>query len=149
MKIIRATKEHISLITPLFDAYRIFYKQASDKEGAKSFLEKRLDLNESIIFLAMDNNIPVGFTQLYSTFSSVSMTSFYILNDLYVAPSHRAKGIGEALLKKAKEQCILMNYKGLGLETATNNPAQYLYERLGWEKDVYHLHYFWTAPYPI
>lgn len=148
MKIIHATREHIPLIVPLFDAYRVFYKQVSDKEGAKSFLEKRLDLNETIIFLAMDNNIPIGFTQLYTTFSSVSMKSFYILNDLYVKPTYRTKGIGEALLNKAKEQCILMNYKGLGLETASKNPAQYLYEKLGWKKNIHHFHYFWTAPNP-
>ncbi|WP_350292087.1 GNAT family N-acetyltransferase [uncultured Croceitalea sp.] len=145
MKVIRATKEHIPLITPLFDAYRVFYEQASDNEGAKSFLEKRLEFNESVVFLAMDGDIAVGFTQLYMTFSSVSMESFYILNDLYVIPSYRTKGIGKALLNKAKEQCILMNYKGVGLETASNNPAQHLYERLGWEKDINHFHYFWTA----
>ncbi|WP_350288247.1 GNAT family N-acetyltransferase [uncultured Croceitalea sp.] len=145
MKVIRASKEHIPLITPLFDAYRVFYEQASDNEGAKSFLEKRLEFNESVVFLAMDGYIAVGFTQLYMTFSSVSMESFYILNDLYVIPSYRTKGIGKALLNKAKEQCILMNYKGVGLETASNNPARHLYERLGWEKDINHFHYFWTA----
>ena len=145
MKIIRATREHISLIAPLFDAYRIFYKQSSDIDGAISFLRKRIEAEESILFLAMNKNSPVGFTQLYTTFSSVSMESFYILNDLYVIPSYRGKGAGEALLNKAKEQCILMNYKGIGLETSSENPAQHLYERLGWKKDIEHYQYFWTS----
>jgi len=148
MKILRATKEHISLIAPLFDAYRIFYKQSSDLAGAKSFLTKRMEANESILFLAMDKNSAVGFTQLYTTFSSVSMESFYILNDLYVVPNYRGKGIGEALLNKAKEQCKQMNYKGIGLETSSDNPAQQLYEKLDWQKDLEHYHYFWTAPKP-
>jgi GNAT superfamily N-acetyltransferase len=145
MKIIRATREHISLIAPLFDAYRIFYKQSSDLDGAISFLRKRIEAEESILFLAMNKNSPIGFTQLYTTFSSVSMESFYILNDLYVIPSYRGKGAGEALLNKAKEQCILMNYKGIGLETSSENPAQHLYERLGWKKDIEHYQYFWTS----
>ena len=145
MKIIRATKEHISLIAPLFDAYRIFYKQSSDLSGAVSFLRRRIDAEESILFLAMNKNSPIGFTQLYTTFSSVSMESLYILNDLYVIPSYRGKGIGEALLNKAKEQCVLMHYKGIGLETSSENPAQNLYERLGWKKDIEHYHYFWTS----
>lgn len=145
MKIIRATREHISLIAPLFDAYRIFYKQSSDLDGAISFLRKRIEAEESILFLAMNKNSPIGFTQLYTTFSSVSMESFYILNDLYVIPSYRGKGVGEALLNKAKEQCILMNYKGIGLETSSENPAQHLYERLGWKKDIEHYQYFWTS----
>ena len=148
MKILRATKEHISLIAPLFDAYRIFYKQSSDLAEAKSFLTKRMEANESILFLAMDKNSAVGFTQLYTTFSSVSMESFYILNDLYVVPNYRGKGIGEALLNKAKEQCKQMNYKGIGLETSSDNPAQQLYEKLDWQKDLEHYHYFWTAPKP-
>jgi GNAT superfamily N-acetyltransferase len=145
MKIIRATREHISLIAPLFDAYRIFYKQSSDLDGVISFLRKRIEAEESILFLAMNKNSPIGFTQLYTTFSSVSMESFYILNDLYVIPSYRGKGVGEALLNKAKEQCILMNYKGIGLETSSENPAQHLYERLGWKKDIEHYQYFWTS----
>lgn len=145
MKIIRATREHLSLIVPLFDAYRIFYEQSTDLVGAKSFLRERIEASESILFLAMDKNKPIGFTQLYTTFSSVSMESFYILNDLYVIPSFRGKGVGEALLNKAKEQCNLKNYKGIGLETSIKNPAQKLYERLEWEKDIEHYHYFWTS----
>ena len=145
MRIIRASIEHLPLLTPLFDAYRVFYEQASDKIKAQNFLKERLQANESVIFLAMIDNEAVGFTQLYTTFSSVSMESFYILNDLFVVPSHRGKGIGQNLLQKAKEQCKAMNYKGLALETAKTNPAQYLYEKLGWKKDLEHLHYFWTA----
>ena len=63
-------------------------------------------------------------------------------------PSHRTKGIGEALLNRAKEQCVKMNYKGVALETASNNPAQHFYERLGWQRDAEHFHYFWTAANP-
>jgi GNAT superfamily N-acetyltransferase len=144
MKIIRATKEHLSLIVPLFDAYRVFYEQVTDEKKAKSFLEKRFDRDESIIFLALVENKPAGFVQLFTSFSSVSLESIYILNDLYVAPSFRGNGIGEALLNKAKEQCASMKFKGLALETANTNPAQYLYERLGWEKDIECFHYFWT-----
>ncbi len=145
MNIIRATKEHIPLVVTLFDAYRVFYQQSSDKKSAFTFLEKRLELNESILFLAIEKDTPIGFTQLYTSFSSVSMEAFYILNDLYVSPSHRGKGVGQALLNKAKEQCLFMGYKGVGLETGIENPAQHLYERLGWQKDSKHFHYFWSA----
>lgn len=145
MRILRATKEHLPLVTPLFDAYRVFYKQTSDKTSGHLFLEKRLDRDETIIFLALVENKPVGFTQLFTSFSSVSLESIYILNDLYVEQSYRGNGIGKALLRKAQEQCTAMKFKGMALETANNNPAQHLYEKLGWKKDVEHLHYFWTA----
>ncbi|QCX02336.1 GNAT family N-acetyltransferase [Aggregatimonas sangjinii] len=145
MQIITATEKDIPLVAPLFDAYRIFYNQESDLAGAERFLKKRFANRESVIFLAMNEDEPIAFTQLYTTFSSVSMRPVLILNDLFVSPSHRKKGVGEALLKHAKEYCLQMKYKGLALETAIDNPAQQLYERLGWQKDTHCFHYFWSA----
>lgn len=80
--------------------------------------------------------------QLYPVFSSVSLASFYILNDLYVDPKQQNKGIGEALLNRAIKFSKDKNSKGLALETAKDNPAQKLYERMGWKKDSKFLHYF-------
>ena len=145
--IIKAKKEDIPEIAPLFDQYRVFYKQTSDLSAATSFLEDRFDNQESILFLALYNDKAVGFTQLYTTFSSVTLQPVYILNDLYVASNFRGKGIGEKLLLKAKKYCLQTNYKGLALETAVDNPAKRLYEKLGWKKDAQCFHYFWTAKY--
>lgn len=146
MKIIKATINHLTELTKLFNAYRVFYKQESDFEAAKNFLKERFQNNESIILIALDDNgNGLGFTQLYPTFSSVSMQRFYILNDLYVLPTFRGQGIGESLLNAAKELAKANNWKGLALETAIDNPAQKLYERLGWERSDDFYHYFWTT----
>ena len=51
---------------------------------------------------------------------------------------------GEKLLIAAQEYAKANNLKGLTLETASDNPAQKLYERLGWSKDESY-HYFWKA----
>jgi|TARA_R110002020_G_scaffold447851_1_gene660320 GNAT superfamily N-acetyltransferase len=83
------------------------------------------------------------FTQLYPSFSSVSTQRTYILNDLYVSEVHRNKGIGEALMERAKQFAISEGAKGITLETEVNNPAQHLYERLGWKKDDDKFHYTW------
>ncbi|WP_420602072.1 GNAT family N-acetyltransferase [Flagellimonas sp.] len=146
MEIRNATLSDLELVVPLFDAYRVFYGQTSDFKAARSFLEERFNNGETVIFLAVENDKPIGFTQLYTTFSSVSMKPFYILNDLFVVPEFRKKGIGETLLNYAKKHCQEFNYKGLALETAIDNPAQKLYERLGWEKDKEYFHYFWKNP---
>ncbi|WP_420322845.1 GNAT family N-acetyltransferase [Flagellimonas sp.] len=144
MQIRQASHKDLELIVPLFNAYRVFYKQESDLDAARSFLKERFSNNENVIFLAFEGEEPIGFTQLFTTFSSVSMKPFFVLNDLYVSPESRKKGVGEALLHAAKEHCRILNYKGLALETAVDNPAQQLYERLGWQKDEAYLHYFWT-----
>lgn len=143
--IFKANEEHLEILVPLFDKYRIFYKQISNLDSAKKFLKERVANQESDIFIAAVNGTAVGFTQLYKTFSSVTMQASYILNDLYVEESYRKNGVGEALLSKAKEFCREQGFKGLALETAKDNSAQYLYEKLGWQKDTCVFHYFWPS----
>ncbi len=94
MIIIQATIDHVNNLVPLFDAYRIFYSQESNLKAAKDFLYKRLTKNDTIIFLAYIDKKAVGFTQLFPSFSSVSMQPLYILNDLYVDKEFRNQGIG-------------------------------------------------------
>lgn len=135
--IVRATLDHLDLLVPLFDGYRQFYQQPSNPAGARQFLKDRLVRHESVIFLALQDDVGVGFTQLYPSFSSTSMQRLWILNDLFVAPAGRRAGIGEALLERARQFAVENGAKGLMLETAvTNTTAQKLYERLGWVRDT-------------
>jgi len=143
VRIFKASEKDLPKLVPLFDQYRIFYDQSSDPEAAHRFLNERFRHEECIVFLAEKEQKAAGFTLLYKTFSSVSMQPFFVLNDLFVIPGYRQNGIGRMLLEKAKELCISLDYKGLALETATDNPAQALYEKLGWKKDSHCFHYFW------
>ncbi|MDG1573160.1 GNAT family N-acetyltransferase [Robiginitalea sp. M366] len=145
MRIAQATLQDLDLLVPLLDGYRVFYKQPSDKRAGRSFLRARLQAGDSTIFLAQDGNAAIGFTQLYPSFSTVSLCPVYILNDLFVLPGARGKGVGAALLTYAQQWCRQRGGKGLALETAVDNPARQLYERLGWQKDTHCFHYFWIA----
>ncbi len=141
--ILRASKLNLSELSILFDAYRVFYQAKTNVESAYVFLSDRIKNQESAIFIAYIDDQAVGFTQIYPMFSSVSMQRMYVLNDLFVSPTHRGKGVGEALLNRGKEYTIANQGKSLILETSKDNPAQHLYERLGWQKDVEYLHYSW------
>ncbi|MFT6795756.1 MAG: GNAT superfamily N-acetyltransferase [Maribacter sp.] len=141
----QATEAELNDIAPLFNAYRVFYGQTPNETAALAFIEDRFVKKDSIIFLAYEKQVPVGFTQLYPTFSSVSLKASLILNDLYVIEANRNAGIAKRLLDTAKIYCRNNSYKGLSLETATDNPAQHLYEKLSWKKDVHCFHYFWSA----
>ena len=137
-----ATLEDIDALVPLFDAYRQFYGQASDLTGARAFLADRFKRGESIIFLAVVDGAIVGFTQLYPSFSSVSMKRLWVLNDLFVTPDARKSGAGRALLERAERWAAETGAKGLTLSTQiTNLRAQRLYEACGWTKDDEFLHY--------
>ena len=145
LSILEAKQEQLPDVVPLFDAYRMFYRQPSDFVGARDFIRERLILKESMIFIAYVDENAVGFMQLYPLFSSVSMKRMLVLNDLYVEENYRGQGIATALIEVAKELAINKGQKGLALQTEQDNPAQKLYERLGFVKDP-DLHYFWTNP---
>jgi GNAT superfamily N-acetyltransferase len=138
----RADIDDLGLITPLFDWYRQFYGQASDLASATSFLQQRLQHNESVIFLALDGADAVGFTQLYPGFSSVSMARTFLLNDLYVVASHRRLGVGALLLKAAVAHAQSAQAVRMSLTTnVANKTAQAVYEAQGWEREQAFLTY--------
>ncbi len=135
--VIRATRRQLGLIVPLFDAYRQFYQQPSDIEGARQFLAERLQRRQSVIFLAVSEGVGLGFVQLYPTFSSVAMQPVWILNDLFVAKEFRRLKVASALLERAQAHAHTTRAIGLELETATDNfPAQALYEASGWTRST-------------
>jgi ribosomal protein S18 acetylase RimI-like enzyme len=137
-KIIKASLDNISVAAPLFDAYRVFYKKPSDIKSAESFLYNRIKNQESVIFLYFHHKqeVPVGFTQLYPSFSSVGMNKIFILNDLYVDESYRKQGVGRELMHYANKFAIENGAAKLTLETAkTNLSAQKLYTSEGYQFD--------------
>ena len=137
LQIKQASIDDINIVAPLFNAYRIFYNQASDMAGATNFLYERIVKNQSTLFIAFINGEAVGFTQLYPIFSSVSLRPALLLNDLYIAETARKMGIATALLNKAKEFGKQNNAGWLLLEAAFDNyNAQSLYEKNGWIKQT-------------
>ncbi len=137
IQIIRADASHLESIVPLFDAYRQFYKRASDLEAARTYLRERLERHECVVFLALDGENAVGFTLLYKHFTSVAMGAIWLLNDLFVTLEARGHGVGEALILHATQMAREDGSIGLHLRTAIDNtPAQSLYEKLGWKRDL-------------
>lgn len=142
MEIYQATIDDLEEVSYLFNLYRIFYQQTSDLEGAKNYIKERIESKDSVIFVVKDEQKYVGFTQLYPTFSSISMKRAWVLNDLYVAAEARKQGIGEMLLHKAKAYAIETGAKSISLSTAPDNySAQRLYEKNGYLRDSQFYHY--------
>ena len=96
-----------------------------------------------VVFLADATGAPAGFTQLYPSFSSVSLARTFILNDLFVVPSARRTGVGSELLRAATEYARSLGAVRVTLNTDIGNTtAQAVYEARGWKRDreyfVYH-----------
>jgi ribosomal protein S18 acetylase RimI-like enzyme len=110
-------------------------------KAAKEFIKERLERQDSVILLATKDNKPVGYTQLFPSFSSVSMKRVWILNDLFVIPEMRNQGIAKALMNAAKDYAIATKAVRIVLATeVTNIVAQKLYETMGYRKfdEFYH-----------
>jgi GNAT superfamily N-acetyltransferase len=134
----QATPGDVERLAPLFDAYRQFYERPSDLELCRGFLAMRLERAESVVFLAEEDGSALGFVQLYPLFSSTSARPgrLWLLNDLFVVPSARGRGVGRDLMNRARRLAETTNACGLELATArTNQTAQSLYESLGYHRD--------------
>lgn len=143
----RAIINDLEQLADLFDQYRIFYNKSSDIEGAESFLKHRILNEESIIFVSEDSeNKLKGFVQLYPIFSSTRMKRLWLLNDLFVEPASRGKGLSTSLMKAAQDYAQLTQSAGLILETAKDNTiGNNLYPKVGFTLDTEHNYYYWNS----
>jgi len=134
----RATVADVATLVPLFEAYRAFYRAAPDAAAAETFLRERLERDESIVLVARDatSGEPQGLAQLYRLFSSVRMAPLLLLNDLYVVPAARRRGVGLALMRGVEAFARESGARRLMLTTQVHNRmAQRLYEAAGWGRD--------------
>lgn len=138
MEILQATMNELEDLTKLFDEYRQFYGIDSDISSAKAFLQLRLALKESVVFVAQEDGKVIGFTQLYPTFSSIALQRAFILNDIYVTEDARGLGVGKALMEQVFQYCEQQDARYVTLQTAADNVnARKLYEKLHMKQDEY------------
>jgi ribosomal protein S18 acetylase RimI-like enzyme len=112
----------------------------ADAAAARRFIAERLRQGDSVIYVASSDadreSAPCGFVQLYPSYSSLAMRRIWVLNDLFVDPAARKRGVGRALLERARQHAVDTNAACLTLATLVDNvDAQRLYESLGYVCD--------------
>jgi len=119
----------------LVEKYRAFYKQP-ENDKTLNFLEERIKNQEAVAFIARIEGDAVGFTLLYPTFSTVSLSNIWLLNDLFVIETARGNGVATELMDVAESAAKQAGATRVFLRTANDNlPAQALYEGRNWVKD--------------
>ena len=145
MEVFLVSFDRLEEVAILFDKYRCFYNQSSDLASARDFLRERLEYRDSTIFVASSNGCIIGFTQLYPSWSSVSMQRIWILNDLFVEAAYRQQGVARLLMNAAEKFAVATDAVRIVLSTQTSNTlAQDLYESLGYLKNEDFYHYSLT-----
>ena len=135
MQVIQANLDHAPQIGHLFDLYRQFYQCDADLDLAIRYITERIKYAESIIFVAIDKNMVVGFVQMYPTFCSVQAVKRFVLYDLFVDDQNRNCGTGAALMNQAAKHAKRLGAARLDLQTASSNyVGQHLYEKIGYKK---------------
>ena len=142
-----ATTKDIDHLSELFDGYRIFYRKTTDLKGAKAFLKERITKQDSKLFVAeTPTHKLVGFVQLYPLYSSTRMKKFWLLNDLFVHPEFRGKGVSIELIQKAKDLVLETKACGMFLETEkTNLIGNALYPKTGFVLNSDSSYYEWNV----
>lgn len=140
----QAVLSDLEALAQLLDGYRQFYGRLCDVHAAREFLLARFNHGESTLFIAHEGNIPIGFAQLYPSFSSVSLARTFVLNDLYVREHARRKGVASKLMSAAIEFAGSLGAVRVSLSTATTNEiAQAFYRSAGWNRDEqFHVYHF-------
>ena len=138
MRIRRVNHADLPALLALIAEYQRFYGNASpdDAHNAAFFGDFVTPSPRGMLIGAYDDDDrPVGYACLYWTFSSVSASHVVLLNDLYVLPSRRGQGAGEALIAAAREVAHERGCSHLRWCTELHNRrAQRLYERVGAER---------------
>lgn len=112
------------------------YEHLSDQVAANEEILKEwlFDKQKAEVVFVLDDGREVGYALFFYNFSTFLGCAGLYLEDLYVKPEYRGKGLGRALLKKLAE---IARERGLGRIDWTclnwNQPSIDFYRSLGGE----------------
>ena len=124
---------------PLFRGYLEFYKSSLSDEMVETTWQRLLGDEPEFhcgLVAVQDDDVPIGLAHILFHRSTWSPTHYCYLEDLFVAPDKRLKGVGRKLIEATyveadKRQCTRtywatqeFNYRGRALydQVATKSP---------------------------
>ena len=141
ISIIPVTEANLDMVLPLIAAYQTFYHATPDTERNRAHfgaLATTPALGAQWVATTHMGQA-VGFVTAYRTLSSVSAAKRCLLNDLYVNPEQRGKGIGRQLIVHCTQWAIAEGYPGVSWQTALDNQtAQKLYDALPTTREAWY-----------
>jgi GNAT superfamily N-acetyltransferase len=133
MQIETVTAQTFERVLPLIADYQRFYKAEPDQARNRDHFGRLLDDHDTgIQFVALDEaSRALGFATLYFPLGSVRPGVACLMNDLFVVPEMRGRGIGRALIAHCLSYAKARGFSGIHWQTALDNhTAQRLYDSL-------------------
>lgn len=131
----RASAADLDALIPLVRAYHVFEGIASDADALTAALMPLLqgDNVGQIHFIAHDGE-RVGYVALCFGYSIEFGGRDAFIDELFIVPSHRSRGIGRTAMTLLLGMAPALNVRAMHLEVQpANEAARRLYETLGFE----------------
>lgn len=132
----RARKEQAGLVLSLIRELAEYEKLSHEVEATEAMIDAALFGEEPRLFceIAEWGGEAVGFAVWFVNFSTFSGRHGIYLEDLFVRPAHRGKGIGKALLVYLAKLCVQRGWSRLQWSVLDwNTPSINFYKSLGAE----------------
>ena len=134
-------EEEFEALLPLISAYQHFYEVDDiDVDRNRLFFRRFLAPSEVGLLLAArdESGAILGYACLYWHFSSLQAVEAVLMNDLFVVPEARGRGVGRALIEATAEVARERGAAWVEWSTAPDNhTAQRLYDSLTDEKSTW------------
>jgi GNAT superfamily N-acetyltransferase len=134
VKIEPIAAEQLDTVLPMIAAYQRFYQAADvDEQRNRAFFRRFLAPSEDGMLLgAWQGAELVGYACLYWHFTSLIPAETVLMNDLFVNPAARGRGVGRALIEASVAIARERGADHLEWSTGTDNlTAQRLYDSTG------------------
>lgn len=131
----RAGPEHAAAILPMMRAYYAEDGYAFDDERSRAALLGLLaDERLGEVWLAMEADRAVGYVVLCLGWSLEYRGRDAFIDEIFVAPDARRRGLGRRLMELAVDRCRALEVRALHLEVeGVNAKAHALYRSLGFK----------------
>ena len=131
------TESEFEDFLPLIAGYQRFYEvaQPDDARNREFFRRFLAPSDDGLLLGAWEEGEPVGHACLYWFFTSTGAAESVLMNDLYVVPEARGRGVGRALIEASAAVARERGAHHLEWTTAPDNEtAQRLYDATGAER---------------
>jgi GNAT superfamily N-acetyltransferase len=130
----RARPDEVGLVLSLVRELAEYQKRLHEVEATDAMIDAALFGDNPRLFceIAESNGEPAGFAIWFVNFSTFSGRPGIYLEDLFVRPAQRGKGIGKALLAHLARQCVTNGWSRMQWSVLDwNTPSIEFYKSLG------------------